>query len=211
MPREIQTTEIRDKDGQTHVYETVPYEFDKGIDLKLRILKVIVKPLGDALGELFTAQGASPGPQAAGQAPEGAAGPAEAPEGPEAADVADPGDSYDVRALDAMNWAGLGDLLEQIPDRLIAGGGSKLIAEILAETRRITPGEKATDSPTRINLREPRARDAAYSGGNWPECLKACAWILGVNYSPFSTGDSSDWKATLSGLRDLLPLVRGEG
>lgn len=213
MPRDIVKTEIQDKWGVNHVYETVPYPFDKGINLKLRILKVIIKPLADVFSEVFTtnAADAREALEAASAGNPPATDETATDGAPEAASVEDPGDAYDVKALDVMDWSGLGELVDQIPQRLIDAGGAKLIAEILAETRRITPGATPEEKATRLVLSKPLARDHAYAGGNWPECLKACAWVLGVNYSPFSTDGSQGWGTMLSGLSDLLPIVRGEG
>ena len=203
MPRTVVETEITDKWGTTHKYQTVPLPFDKAIDLKLDILKIVIRPLGDAFGELLGSASGLGEAESLGGAPSASGG-------PEEAHVDDPGDSFDV-TTDSVDWSRLGELLEQLPERLIAAGGSRLLARILHDTSRISPPAEEGEKSKRLQLRDPKARDAAFSAGNWPECYKAVAWILGVNYSPFSTDNSSDWKSIWSDLRDLLPAVRGEG
>lgn len=96
--------------------------------------------------------------------------------------------------------AGLGD----VPARLIARGGSALIARILATTTRI-----GTDAGGLVkqSLGDASVRDAAYSGGNLIEAIHAVKWVLQVNYGPFLTGL---WDAYLPALSELAgPLMTG--
>lgn len=45
---------LTDSEGKPHEYICTPFRFDQGLALKLRILKIIVKPLGDALGQVLS-------------------------------------------------------------------------------------------------------------------------------------------------------------
>lgn len=77
--------------------------------------------------------------------------------------------------------AGLGD----VPARLIARGGSALIARILATTIRVGTDDKG---PIKQPMADANNRTAAYSGGNLMEAINAVKWVLQVNYGPFLTG-----------------------
>lgn len=96
--------------------------------------------------------------------------------------------------------AGLGD----VPARLIARGGSALIARILATTTRV-----GTDAGGLVkqSVGDASVRDAAYSGGNLIEAIHAVKWILQVNYGPFLT---ALWAAFQPALSELAgPLTTG--
>jgi hypothetical protein len=76
--------------------------------------------------------------------------------------------------------AGVGD----IPGRLIAQGGARLVARILATTTRIGTDDKGM---VKQPLSDADARSDAYSGGNLIEAVAAVKWVLSVNYGPFLT------------------------
>jgi hypothetical protein len=54
MPLDERRTEITDELGRSYSYTCIPFKFDKAWNLKLKILRIIVKPIGDALGELLS-------------------------------------------------------------------------------------------------------------------------------------------------------------
>lgn len=73
----------------------------------------------------------------------------------------------------------------ELPERLIARGGSALLARILGTTTRVGRDEKGSVLH-RLDAKEDR--DAAYSGGNIREAMDAARWVLEVNYGPFLAG-----------------------
>jgi len=73
----------------------------------------------------------------------------------------------------------------ELPDRLIARGGSELLAKLLANVQRMGSDEAGT---VRQHMSDPEDRDAAYGGGNLREALDAAKWVIEINYGPFLTG-----------------------
>ena len=192
MPRDRVETVIKDSQGVDHKYTTIPFPFDKSVDLKLKILAIVARPIGDAVGELIH-----------GAAVEGAA--------EKLGDLTtDPGASVNADALDGINWSKLGPIAEQIPSRLIEAGGAALLAEILADTVRYSKGGGDENRDLKLHLAKPINRDAAFSGGNHVEAYRAVAWILGVNYSPFSTGDSVGFQGLWIELKGWLKSIKAE-
>jgi len=180
MPRDQVHTMIADRDGVEHDYVTIPFAFDNAINLKLKILKIIVRPLVEGIQEFAGF-----------------------------AKLARAGEMTDGE-LDAMSDARFGEIVDQIPERLILAGGADLLAEILKDTVRTTPGAGPDGQKLVLRLGKPAARDQAYSGGNWLEAYRAVAWVLAVNYAPFGTGGSGSLSDIWSALRDLLPRAMTE-
>lgn len=180
MSLDFVETTLQDRDGREHRYKTAPFRFDQGMDLKLRVMKVIAKPLGDALGDLLS------GPTM----PEGQ------DEQSETADL--------TQAVQGLDWSGLGDLLEQIPGRIMDAGGAALISEILSRTVRTTPGGQNDGKDLHLKLNDDLNRSRAYAGGNYGEMYQAVWWILKVNFAPFSTGNSADFRTLWERLSDWL-------
>jgi len=87
--------------------------------------------------------------------------------------------------------------LGELPGRVIAAGGSKLIARILATTTRIaTVGGELRKQP----LLDDGQRTAAFGGGNLREAIDAVRWVLTVNYGPFVESIWGDLRPQLAGL-----------
>jgi hypothetical protein len=185
MPREKTQTTIKDRDGVEHTYTCIPFPFDHSMDLKYRLLKIIVRPLADALGEILGDMQGLP---------------------------QDPESGVDAtNALSEIDFSKLGPILEMIPERILEAGGPKLLSEILESTVRITPGGlgDGKDQILRVG-KDPLHRDTAYAGGNWLECYKACAWVLGVNYAPFSTDGSKDLGGLWTELKSAWSSILGD-
>lgn len=173
MSLEEKKTTIEDVEGGEHSYTCVPFHYDKGMDLKFKILRLIAKPMGDALGDLM--KGATEGSEA--------------------------------ELVESIDFSRLGDIFEQLPERIIDAGGSKLIAEILSLTVRTTEGDSG---PEHLKLKEPLARSKAFAGGNQVESYRAIKWALGVNYAPFGTDGSPDWSRLFKSASAFLPFLSVE-
>lgn len=173
MSQEIQKTTITDRDGNPHDYTTIPFAYDKSFDMKLKLLGIIVRPLTDAVGELLS--GATEGTKN------------------------DPGNvTLDFAAvIEAIDWRQIGPIAQKIPERLVAAGGSELVAALLHDTVRRTGDGQA------LKLSNPGSRSKAYSGGNQIESYKAVKWVLEVNYAPFSTADSGGWMSAFEQLKTV--------
>jgi hypothetical protein len=171
MSQAIQKTTITDRDGNPHDYTTIPFDYDKSVDLKLKLMGVLFRPLADAVGELLS--------------------------GATESTKNDPANATFNFALvaEAVDWRQLGPVVEQFPERLVAAGGSELIAQILHSTVRRS-GEGAA-----LKLSNPSSRSKAFSGGNQVESYKAIKWVLGVNYAPFSMGASTGWSEAFDSLK----------
>lgn len=73
----------------------------------------------------------------------------------------------------------------ELPERLMARGGSALLARILSTTTRVGKDEKGS---VLHRLGDADDRDAAFAGGNLREAIDAARWVLEVNYGPFLAG-----------------------
>lgn len=99
------------------------------------------------------------------------------------------GDGIDLKDLPKT----IGPALSSVPEQILQHGGSDLISEIFGRAHRETGGDMLPLN-LECNL------DLAYSGGNYAECLRALAWILGVNYLPFLPDGTPDWSGLLMAL-----------
>jgi len=91
-------------------------------------------------------------------------------------------------------------IIERIPQMLVKEGGSKLIQKILSKTRRCNGDGKW------VALKEQRHFDSVYAS-NYVEMFKAIAWVLEVNFAPFSQDGSPSWKGLWTKLTSLIPIT----
>jgi hypothetical protein len=104
-----------------------------------------------------------------------------------------------------MLGAAAGEIGE-LPAKLLAAGGSRLVARILARTTRIGRHQAKPGVPAelyKMPLADPQQRDAAFGGGNLAEAMKAVKWVLQVNYGPFLTDLWQSLRGPLAGLVTL--------
>ncbi len=107
------------------------------------------------------------------------------------------GSELDDLALDGQVIGSLAKTFGELPGKLTAAGGSKLIARVLAQTWRVG------DDGERQLLGEADDRTAAFSGGNLREAIDAVKWVLTVNYGPFLMGLWSVLQSQLPALESL--------
>lgn len=180
MSQDLQRTIITDRDGNPHNYTTTPFAYDKSVDMKLKLMGIIVRPLADAFGELLS--GATEG------------------------STNDPANFIldFATVIEAIDWRQIGPIVQKVPERLVAAGGSELIAQLLDGTIRRTGDDVA------LKLNNPGSRSKAFSGGNQIESYKAIKWILEVNYAPFSAGESGGWMESFDELKNLFVTTLAE-
>ena len=102
-----------------------------------------------------------------------------------------------------LDLSQLPSIIEKIPQVLAEKGGSKLIMQILSKTKRCNGQDQWH------NLREQKHFDAIYAS-NYLEMFKALAWVLEVNFAPFSEGNTPSWKGLWSKLSSIVPITQTE-
>lgn len=97
----------------------------------------------------------------------------------------------------AVNLPKLFGSLETLAQLIAAKGGSRFLARCLAHTWQIDP---SSGTEVERDLSSPGQRDAAFAG-QFLRAWEVAAWVLWVNYSPFSEESSESLLGWLKGLK----------
>jgi hypothetical protein len=104
---------------------------------------------------------------------------------------------------DTVEIPDLTQAVQSIPRVLAAKGGSAFLLRLLRNTNR--ENEKGEMLP----LREKVNFDVAYAS-NYLELFRAVAWVVEVNFAPFSADGSPSWKGPWKQLEPYIPLKKIE-
>lgn len=115
-----------------------------------------------------------------------------------------------AKALSSADWQSAANVLMPLPKMIMAQGGPTFIAEIFAQTDRLTAipelqgqpnvGGEVIDTNLRQKLGKADDRDAAFGEGNMAEYWKAAAMVLVANFSPSGPDGSVSWKGAVASL-----------
>lgn len=101
-----------------------------------------------------------------------------------------------------VDMEGLGEALGRLPAGIMQHGGPELARRLLAGCHRETPfGD--TGQTVAESLADVGVLDRVYAA-NYVESYQAIAWVIEVNYGPFSAETTGQWTALLSRLKTYL-------
>lgn len=111
------------------------------------------------------------------------------------------GSVHSLADLD-FDMAGLGEALSRLPAGIMQHGGPELARRLLSGCHREAPfGD--TGTTVSENLGEAAVLDRVYAA-NYVESYLAIAWVVEVNYGPFSGETTGQWSGLLARLKTYL-------
>lgn len=191
---------LKDCQGVEHKYEVERFSVDKNAELQLMLGEPLLRAVASAVGTLVPIiQNEEIVSEIRAMIP---------------SDDVSESESVPInvkgiaKALGVADWQMAADVLTPIPAMIISQGGSKLMADIMSKTFRLTAiaelqnqpnvGGKVVDPNYRQCLGNAADRDAAFGDGNMAEYWKAGVMSLVANFSPSGPDGSVNWKDALA-------------